>query len=397
MNTDTFLALHTTTGNNSINNTATINVNYNNTGTGKGTITGLTVTVKTAADYTAQRSQANQIDLQNVLLLATSVKFTLAGQFFNLQIVNRSRYTSVVDDRFKDYYYLEVTPTEFNTTNSSPDDLLGVSDITFFPFVQDENYNYSNNNPLISNALENRTSTLAQQSDRVGSSTSPTNLVKLLAENATPAQTQDSNYSLTGWSNARYKGTATNAQNYKGIPPAVTAKAFLGELNPSSSADLLICSRSLSDRIVVELLSTGNQEIPSFEGFVKTKYQLLTNVVPGSSTIVYTINNTAVTGSLEIGSIIKVGTAAELLRITNIEPGFNRLTVTRGYLKTTALNLTQSDKITVVKPLKIFKVGTGGANIVNSTNSKVWVKESKEILVTDEYGLVYASSSLCTV
>jgi hypothetical protein len=135
--------------------------------------------------------------------------------------------------------------------------------------------------------------------------------------------------------------------------------------------------------------------VPSFEGFFSTRYELLQQVGPGTTTILYKINATPVTGSLEIGSIIKVGNKAELLRITNIEPGFNRLVVTRGYLGTTSVTLNATDRITVVKPLKIFKAGIGGANIVASTNTKVWVKESQEILFTDSYGLVYSSSSLC--
>jgi hypothetical protein len=49
----------------------------------------------------------------------------------------------------------------------------------------------------------------------------------------------------------------------------------------------------------------------------------------------------------------------------------------------------------VVKPLRIFKVDNVSAKIINSTNSKIWVKDSKEILDTDEYGLVHSSSSLC--
>ena len=395
MDPQTFQLLHTTPDANNINKDATININYDIISSTEGRITGLTVTVKTNADYTQALTATNQIDLENVLLTATSVQFMVSGQPFDLKIVNRIRHRNKnipTPNPYSDYFYFEVTPTSFTR---SINEIQEVTDVTFYPFVQDAKYDYNDYNPLISNALNNRTSTLAQQSDRQGSSTNPTNLIDLLTGSATPAQIQDSNYSLTGWSNARYRGTATNAQNYKGIPPAITVSPFQGEVSPSSSLNSLICSRSLSDRIVVELLSTENQEVPSFEGFFSTRYELLQQVGPGTTTILYKINATPVTGSLEIGSIIKVGNKAELLRITNIEPGFNRLVVTRGYLGTTSVTLNATDRITVVKPLKIFKAGIGGANIVASTNTKVWVKESQEILFTDSYGLVYSSSSLC--
>ena len=73
----------------------------------------------------------------------------------------------------------------------------------------------------------------------------------------------------------------------------------------------------------------------------------------------------------------------------------NTLIVTRGYLNTTPITLPQYGKILTVKPLKIFKVDNTSAKIVNSTNSRIWVKDSKEILETDEYGLVYNSSTVC--
>ncbi|QQO91842.1 putative nucleic acid binding protein [Flavobacterium phage vB_FspM_immuto_3-5A] len=401
MTTTEFLFFHSSATAN-INAPSRINVNLESNNDGSATIKGVTVTVTTLVDWSLSTSQTNQLDLENVLLSATSIRFTYNNQLIDLPILNRTRYTNITNNPDDNYYYFEVENTIINNITglvTSAEIPAPVIDITFLPFIQDEKYQYSNNNPLISNALENRTSTYIQQSDRQSSGVRPTNLPQILDRTATPAQTQDSNYTTTGWSNARYVGSATDAQDFKGIPPAITGRLFTGEVNTSASADLLICSKSISDRILSELLFTGNTELPTFEGFANTNYQVLQDVSATDNTILYEYNTIPPTGSLEIGSILKVKRSLaiepEFMRVEKIEPEFSRIQVTRGYLSTTPGELEDGDNIIVVKPLRIFKIDTTSANIVNSTNSKVWVKESGEILSTDGYGMVYESSSLC--
>lgn len=401
METPTFIFLHNTLGSSNINRESQININYDNNGDGTGTLKGITVTVKTKADWTLPLSTSNELNLENVLLTATSIRFFIDGELFTLPINNRSRYTNVFNNVNSDYYYFEIAPTIFTITSSITTIAPQITNITFLPFIQNEKYEYSDNNPFISNALNNRESTYIQQSDRIRSNTRPSNLDEILLREATPAQVQDSNYSATGWSNARYVGSTTDAIEYKGVPAAITARLFTGEINPSSSADLLICSRSISDRILTEMLFTGEQEVPTFEGFVNTRYELEQAVTSTSTVLPYKFGNTPSTSSLEIGSIIQVITSpgnTEYLRVEKIEPDFNRLQVTRGYLGTPkTANMSIGDVIQVLKPLRIFKIDNISAKIVNTTNAKIWVKESKDILSTDEYGMVYTSSSICSV
>jgi hypothetical protein len=401
MDATTFIFLHNTTNSGNINRESRININYDNNGDGTGTLKGITATVKTKADWSLPLATNNEVDLENVLLTVTSIRLTVDGELFSLPIVNRSRYTNVFNNINSDYYYFEITPTVFNITSTITNALPQITSITFLPFIQNEKYEYSDNNPLISNALSNRESTYIQQSDRIKSNTRPTNLGEILVREATPAQVQDSNYTSTGWSRARYVGSSTNALEYKGVPAAITARLFTGETNPSSSADLLICSRSISDRILTEMLFTGDQEVPTFEGFANTRYEIENPVSISSNVLPYIFSTTIVTGSLEIGSIIRVVTDpvnTELLRVEKIEPDLNRLQVTRGYLGTTKTDdIVAQDVIQVLKPLRIFKIDNVSAKVVNTTNAKIWVKESKEILMTDEYGMVYTSSNTCTV
>ena len=405
MNIETFTFLHRIPNVTNINKSTRINVNYdtgslaNPLDATKGTITGVTVTVKTKADASQDLSPTNEIDLENVLLTVTTIRFTVDGQVMTLPITSRARYSNINGTTSDDYYYFGVTPVPINVIPNGTVRQLTPTliDVTFLPYIQDERYEYSDYNPLISNALNNRTSTYVQQSDRIGSKVRPTNLEEILAGSATLAQVQDSNYSSTGWSNARYEGTSTSAEDYKGVPSVITARTFTAEVNPSASADLLICSRSLSDRIFTELLHTGDEEIPTFNGFTLTRFETAVDADETEESIPYTIVGSQITGSVEIGSIIQLDGLAinEKMRITKIEPELERFQVTRGYLGTTPEPIVAGTPILVLKPLRIFTIDNTSAKIVNTANAKVWVRDSKEILETDEYGMVYSSSSLC--
>lgn len=401
MNIETFTFLHRIPNVTNINKPTRINVNYDvdPTDTTKGTITGATVTVKTKADANQDLSPTNEIDLENVLLTVTTIRFTVDGQVMTLPITSRARYSNVNGTVSDDYYYFGVTPVPINVIPNGTVRQLTPTliDVTFLPYIQDERYEYSDYNPLISNALDNRTSTYVQQSDRIGSKVRPTNLEEILEGSATLAQIQDSNYSSTGWSNARYEGTSTSAEDYKGVPSVITARTFTAEVNPSASADLLICSRSLSDRIFTELLHTGEEEVPTFKGFALTRFETAVLADETEESIPYKIVGSQVTGSVEIGSIIQLQGPGinEKMRITKIEPELERFQVTRGYLGTTAEPIAADTPILVLKPLRIFTIDNTSAKVVNTANAKVWVRDSKEILSTDEYGLVYTGSNAC--
>lgn len=401
MNIETFTFLHRIPNVTNINKSTRINVNYDvdPVDATKGTITGATVTVKTKADANQDLSPTNEIDLENVLLTVTTIRFTVDGQVMTLPITSRARYSNINGTASDDYYYFGVTPVPINVIPNGTVRQLTPTliDVTFLPYIQDERYEYSDYNPLISNALDNRTSTYVQQSDRIGSKVRPTNLEEILAGSATLAQIQDSNYSSTGWSNARYEGTSTSAEDYKGVPSVITARTFTAEVNPSASADLLICSRSLSDRIFTELLHTGEEEVPTFNGFTLTRFETAVEVTPTGESLPYTIVGTQTSGSVEIGSILKIQDSNEKLRITKIEPELERFQVTRGYLGTTPVTIPPDKTISVLKSLRIFTVDNTSAKIVNTANAKVWVRDSKEILSTDEYGLVYTGSNACII
>jgi len=359
-------------------------------------VTGLTVTVTTKKDWGTTSNDI--LDLEQVLLTADTVRYTLNGETRKLLIIDRSRYTSVSGDKTKDYYYFKITPILVTQTGEDPgtgENLPQLLNITFTPYLQDEKYQYNNYNPLISNILDNRISTVIQQSDRLKSDIRPTNLSDILSGSAEPAQIQDSNYTATGWSNARYTGCVSDAVDQGGVPSVVVGRLFLGEINSNATQESLICSRSEADRLYKQLIFTGNEELPTYRGYVSSSYRIQGNVASSSAVLPYSSIAGNSSGSIEIGSILQVGASDERIRVERIELANSRFRVTRGYLQTTPADIVGSTIIKVLEPLRILTTEETSAKFSNSVNNKIYVKETQEILFTDGYGMVYTSSSQC--
>ena len=82
-----------------------------------------------------------------------------------------------------------------------------------------ELFENSDYNPIISNAIENRDSSIRQVSDRNQVTTSPANIQALLSGSADAAQIPDSNYTSVGITNSRYEGSKTSAETFNSIEP----------------------------------------------------------------------------------------------------------------------------------------------------------------------------------
>ena len=110
----------------------------------------------------------------------------------------------------------------------------------FAPYLADK-FSNSDFNALIGNASTNSTSTVAMVVDREGDQLKPTNLGAIISQTATKASVQYSNYTTTGWTNARYHGTSLNSGSIFGEDPAMTLKVFKGSVHPlDASAKTII-------------------------------------------------------------------------------------------------------------------------------------------------------------
>ena len=276
MNAVEFLQLHTLAG--GINNEYSLNVNcitgsdYATAHT--ATISEFTITIRTregwdeVGDPIAYNTEQDLLTvLQQVDKISIDVPASGSTMInVGLEILTRGKFKGI--EANTDYYYFSVKPVVIKydpedewlidtfTVGSFSADFHHVP-VNFLPYVQLKNYVYSDYYPLINNAQESRLSTFAQESDRVGSGINPTNLVEIRNQTADYAAVQDSNYTDTGWTNARYVGTNTSAITYKGVTPVIAGSSFQGEIFTSASSAAIICGRTLADRVVVELLQSS--------------------------------------------------------------------------------------------------------------------------------------------
>lgn len=210
------------------------------------------------------------------------------------------------------------------------------------------------------------------------------------------APVQDSNYSTTGIINARYNGTKTGEDDFSGISPAVAAKTIQGALYRSSEDDGFICSQSLQDRDIVDILFEGPTEFPSASldliGYVNT---------PVSSSTQDTI---FIQGLLQrqpqAGDIISIQSEdIQVLQVSRVIlpnkfPYYN-LVVQRGINNTTPSTHPAGYFIRRYSGARLLTID--GSRLIALSDKKVWIKENRNVAKTNDRGFVIEISEVCTV
>lgn len=376
-----FLQLHLN-GNIDFNNGININFDIDDTAPFHGTITGLTVT-PTALSLDGETTST---DISLILDQITQIIFTFQvtstySQQFDLEILTRVFYPNAGGNAF---YYFTVTPAEILTDLSSepiPIENLNQS-VSFLPFLQDIQFSSNEYNAIFSNAQEPRKSNLTVESDRIKGRILPTNFDAILAQSAAPAYIQDSNYSSQGWSNSRYDGSVSSKDNYGGVTPSISARAFQGAVFDDDTEDDAIC---LSDnRIVREYVHTGNDKLPSF-----TTSSLVTTLTTGIDDTVGLITyniNPALKGRIEVDDIIMIEDSKELLKVTGHNEASRQVKVSRGYFSDATSHFAGRE-LFKVDLTDIFELKDSTSNLETISKSKVYVVENKSIVYTDEFGV----------
>lgn len=224
------------------------------------------------------------------------------------------------------------------------------------------------------------------------------------------APVQDSNYTTTGIINARYNGTKTGEEDFSGISPAVAAKPLEAALYRVDEDNNFICSQSLSDRDLIDILYEGPTEFP--EVSTNVLGYLNSNTLTTTSTVIpiQGIKNRQPQPG-DIFSIVEsVSSNTENIQILSVAPipsqtGFPyyNLTVQRnfdagnGSPAGTGLNLAGDigrplNRLSGARLLTIDK-----SRLIAISNKKVWLKDNRNILKTNDRGFVVEISEVCTV
>ena len=226
--------------------------------------------------------------------------------------------------------------------------------------------------------------------------TGPLNIEELTSGSATLAQVQDSNYSDTGWTSARYNGTKTTRIEYKAAEPALTGRFFEAAEYPSGSTVAQINYQISSSQVTyTNHFYAGTGDVPGFTvlntGLMYSQsynaYTTLIFVEPivyGSAPIVPKVGDLIDTNPAthsEIAKILTVGIITSPTLKYSLE-------LERGYFGTPqSFGGAIMNKLV---PVQIYNVS--GNRLTGVPKGKVLVKETGAILTLDSLGFVMSST-----
>lgn len=172
-------------------------------------------------------NSANDVALEETLASVTDIKFTIGGTPVKTKVIQIAKNQG--------YFFIRLQPKEvfaFPTeTDNSGTPLDTTVEFIFSPYLAAK-FNNSDFNALIGNASDNVESNVALQVDRSTDLLTPPNLDAIISKTATKAQIQYSNYTVAGWTNARYEGSKLDSGSIFGDDPALAYKSFKGEVFP---------------------------------------------------------------------------------------------------------------------------------------------------------------------
>ena len=369
----------------------------------------------------------NSQDISNYIETLTKITLPLTtGGSVKLTILSKIRQTvpdSTQSDGGSTYYLCTVSPTEIPL----PTTILTTGEVGFSPLILKGEFTNGDYDVLLGNVQQSRTSEYIMESDRfkVGtlenpSYTGPVNIELLLTSSATKANVQDSLYSNTGWTNARYNGSTTNEFNY-GATPAESGIVFKGAFYPRGvSVDQIRYQVSGSQAIYEDYFYSGRGTTAGFNS-TPTKF-LLTGSFgkPFHSDYYYAFDQelyfkVSLQGlqtpppPIKPGSIITIGTSTvkgtELIKVVATSAPIVYSTYALYYVLTQRLYLANEFIYTSYNnylattsntPDPLFAEITAESKLYRAIGNKLQpvpegrlvVKESGAILRLDPYGVV---------
>ena len=240
------------------------------------------------------------------------------------------------------------------------------------------------------------------------------------------AQVQDSNYTTTGHTNARYNGTKTTEDDYSGIEPFLSATPVQGSTYRIDEDDNFICSQSLDDREVEDFLFLGSGNIPTLAtsdlGFITSNNQVtstsgsVANVIVDehdqsfNMTVNIGLNNKMI--KIKPGNVLlltdpnngntEVVQVLNNLHVVNVNPPYSTsLTTVELQVKrrfdgaTTTHSFPTNTIVEAFTDTRIFRLE--GSRLIAVDEKKIWIKDNRTILKTNNSGYVISLSTTCSV
>ena len=230
----------------------------------------------------------------------------------------------------------------------------------------------------------------------------------------TKANIQDSLYSDTGWTNARYNGSKTDKAEYISIEPAIAGNTFDGSYYSRDVTDIQIADQTATDRVYVPYFHTGKEQLPNYNvSFANAKLQgtLAPNLTTATISLSpYEFLTPASSGSLElqVGDLLKISmvgstgstdptaTPEEVVKLESISKITGQetyiITLKRGWSRSTQYSSTYPAFAHIYKidPVRIFQLQ--GNKVQGVSQGKIRIKETGDIAYVDPLGFVTTGS-----
>lgn len=373
-------------------------INVNLTKKPDATLGGLRTTlpwyVTAISVNTKAGSVDNQIsvDLDNVLRLVEQIRFVFNNREYTLEVINRATYYP--GGTYPTFFFV-VTPFEipgsvgdFLTNGQLQDDTL----IDFTPFLQDLESYLRDYSVLLNNASKIRASYKIRQSERRKTATIPSNWQSIYEGSAELANIQDSVYYDTGWINGRYAGSKSTPKNYGGVAPSLSGKSFQGQIYTDNTSQDYICDSPYDVRVFQELFHTGKTKQPTYTTSSLNIFLPL-SILASQQTFTY---SGSLDGTIDPGDLLTIENEKVRVISHNILSDPPTITVTRGHAGTVNTIHPEDSSIDKVDRVDIFQFGGVNPGVTRTDNSRIYVRETGEVLYTDKFGTVYNSVS-CSI
>lgn len=353
------------------------------TGSGVTLIPGMALSVFSKPSETSTVSE----NISQVLEQVERLYFEFpAGQPIIVNVTDRGEYA---DEDGRYFYYLQITPITIGSELTQTE-VQNVR-INFFPYVKGQTFYNSEYNATQNSVNSQKRSSFLQEADRNSFSINPSNLEAILNDFATKAEIPDSNYTATGWVNARYDGVESTGREYGGIPSALTGTTFRGSYHSISLTSASILALSSEDKVIKTYLHTGNELLPTF----KVNSSQLKIISPPAITTESTqisYNQYPFNSSISVNSLLIItgSVGSEVVRITDYDLTNKTLQVTRG-VGDTSPKAFSTYKIYPIYENRIYELE---GNKINSIDTgKVLISSTSKILKIDEFGVVFGGEN----
>jgi hypothetical protein len=352
------------------------------TGSTTTRVLGIAVSVFSKESETATDSE----DISQVLEQVERIYFEFAGDPVIAEVLNRAEYLDFTSNYF---YYFQITPIIFDTVLSEVE--VPNVRINFFPYIKGQTFYNSDYNAIQNSINDQKRSSFLQIADRNSLTTNPSNLDAILGNFATMAEIPDSNYTSTGWTNARYNGVESTGLEYGGISSAITGVTFRASFHQFSVSSTIIRALSPEDKVVKTYLHTGIELSPSFQ-INPFKLKILSPPPIGIDTGSISYNAYPVNTPIALNNLLIItgSVGSEVVRIIDYDLTNKVLEVQRGVGDTTPKVFATYDIFPIYEN-RIYEVD---GNKINSVDlGKLFVASTNKILKLDDFGVVYGEEN----